>query len=84
MHICICAYKYVCIHTTMFGTMHGNPNQDIVNLDKLTCRVGDRLLRALLQYIKYELINEELNSAMIMETENQRKKIEKNRIANYT
>lgn len=76
MHTCICVYMNVCIHTAMLGTMHGNPNQDIVNLDKLTSRVGDRLLlRALLQYIKYELINEELNSAMIVETENQRKKI---------
>ena len=64
--------------------MHGNTNQDIVNLDKYTSRVGDRLLRTQLQYIKYKMIKEELNSAMIMETENQRKKIEKFRRANYT
>lgn len=64
--------------------MHGNTNQDIVNLDKSTSRVGDRLLRTQLQYIKYEMIKEELNSAMIMKTENQRKKIEKFRRANYT
>lgn len=48
-----------------------------MNLDKLTSIVGDRMLRLLLQHVKYQLIDEDMNLAVIMETEDGRKTIEK-------